>query len=78
MKKITIIFITLLIILNLPATLPAAQKTITAYTWDRNIQVSAGGPPFTPPGGSAFPPIVNANPPTPTPLQLQLIQTRGP
>lgn len=43
MKKITIIFISLLIILYLPATLLAAQKTITTYTWDRNIQVVAGG-----------------------------------
>jgi hypothetical protein len=60
MKKITIIFITSLFILNLPATLLAAQKTITAFTWDRNIQVVAGGGnPLIPPGGPDFPPVVN-------------------
>ena len=43
MKKTTILFIALSIILSLPATLPAgqkAQKTITNYTWDKNFGVT--------------------------------------
>ena len=44
MRKITIIFINLLIILYLPATLFAAKKTITTYTWDKNINVSLSAP----------------------------------
>jgi hypothetical protein len=70
MKKITFIFITILIILYLPASLLAAQRTITTYTWDKNILVTSPGsatgkdalPPFIPPSGSGnpqFPPIVN-------------------
>jgi hypothetical protein len=46
MKKINYIYITLLIIIYLPATLFAAQKTITTYASDKNIQVnqpSSGG-----------------------------------
>jgi hypothetical protein len=68
MKKITIIFIALSIIFYLPATLLAAEKTITTYTWDRNIQVTSSGsaagttalPPITDPAVTTnFPPIVN-------------------
>lgn len=69
MRKKTFIFITILIILYLPAILLAAQKTITAYTWDKNIQVSVGNggsgntstsDPMIPPSGNpTFPPIVN-------------------
>ena len=42
MKKTTILFIGLLIMLSLPATLSAqkAQKTITNYTWDKNFGVT--------------------------------------
>lgn len=43
MRKRNYIFITLVIILYLPATLFAAQKTITAYTRDTNIQVNPPG-----------------------------------
>ncbi|MGV8059392.1 MAG: BACON domain-containing protein [Smithellaceae bacterium] len=71
MKRI--IFIALLIISYLPASLLAAEKTMTTYTWDRNIKVTSGSatgtqalPPITDPGiTTQFPPIVN-NPSSPS------------
>lgn len=64
MKKIAFIFIALLIILSLPASLLAAQKTITTYTWDRNILVN---PPGVGGGTPATPPMIPPDVPPPVP-----------
>jgi len=66
MKQQSII-LAIVIFLASAAIVWAAQKTLTTYTWDRDIQVSASpsDPPFGGGGaGPGFPPVVN-DPPNP-------------
>ena len=60
MKKTTIVFLALLMIISLPAALFAAKKPKAVYVWDRNINVIMGSDEVVPkdPEDPNFPEIV--------------------